>query len=59
MSDLIDALRAGDRVDLTRESVRLVRHELIEVEAIEVIGADRDERTESHTNERNGSRPRL
>ena len=39
VSDLLDAFRAGDGVDLIRESVRLVLQELIEVEAAEVIGA--------------------
>ena len=37
-SELLDAFRAGDGVDLIRESVRLVLQELIEVEAAEVIG---------------------
>ena len=37
-SELLDAFRAGDGVDLIRESVRLVLQELIEVEATEVIG---------------------
>src|SRR5690606_11676168 len=39
--------------------VRLVLQELIEVEAAEVIGAARYERTEQRVNERNGHRPRL
>ena len=39
VSELLDAFRAGDGVDLIRESVRLVLQELIEVEATEVIGA--------------------
>jgi putative transposase len=59
VSDLLDAFRAGDGVDLIRESVRLVLQELIEVEATEMIGAAPYERTETRTNERNGSRPRL
>jgi transposase-like protein len=59
VSELLDAFRAGDGVDLIRESVRLVLQELIEVEAAEVIGAARYERTEDRTNERNGHRPRL
>jgi len=36
VSELLDAFRAGDGVDLIRESVRLVLQELIEVEAAEV-----------------------
>ena len=38
LSELLDAFRAGDGVDLVRESVRLVLQELIEVEAAQVIG---------------------
>jgi putative transposase len=59
VSELLDAFRAGDGVDLIRESVRLVLQELIEVEAAEVIGAARYERTDGRTNERNGHRRRL
>jgi putative transposase len=59
VSELLDAFRAGDGVDLIRESVRLVLQELIEVEATQEIGAAPYERTETRTNERNGSRPRL
>ncbi len=33
VSDLLDALRSGDGVDLVRESVRMVLQELIETEA--------------------------
>lgn len=59
LSELLDAFRAGDGVDLIRESVRVVLQELIEAEATEVIGAGRYERTESRITDRNGSRPRL
>ena len=59
LSELLDAFRAGDGVDLIRESVRTVLQELIEAEATEVIGAGRYERTESRVTDRNGSRPRL
>ncbi len=58
VSELLDAFRAGDGVDLVRESVRLVLQELIEVEAAQVIGAGRYERTPERVAERNGSRPR-
>jgi transposase-like protein len=57
VSELLDAFRAGDGVDLVRESVRLVLQELIEVEAAQVIGASRYERTHDRVTERNGSRP--
>ena len=59
VSDLLDAFRAGDGVDLVRESVRIVLQELIEAEAAEVIGAGRYERTPERVTERNGSRPKL
>jgi putative transposase len=59
VSELLDAFRAGDGVDLIRDAVQLVLQELIEVEATEQIGAGRYERTESRTTDRNGSRPRL
>jgi len=59
LSELLDAFRAGEGVDLVRDAVRLVLQELIEVEATERIGADRYERSEARVTERNGSRPRL
>ena len=59
LSELLDAFRAGDGVDLIRESVRMVMQELIEAEATELIGAARYERTEGRTTERNGTRPKL
>ena len=59
LSDLLDAFRAGEGVDLIRDAVQLVLQELIEVEATEQIGADRYERTDTRVTERNGSRPRL
>ena len=59
LSELLEAFRAGDGVDLIRESVRLVMQELIEAEATEVIGAARYERTEGRTVDRNGTRAKL
>ena len=59
LSELLDAFRVGEGVDLVRDAVRLVMQELIEVEASERIGADRYERSEERVTERNGSRPRL
>jgi transposase-like protein len=59
LPELLEALRTGEAVELIRESVRMVLQELIEVEATELIGAARYERTDTRTNERNGSRPRL
>jgi putative transposase len=59
VSELLEAFRAGEGVDLIRESVRMVMQELIETEASETIGADRYERTDTRVTDRNGSRPRL
>jgi putative transposase len=59
VSDLLEAFRTGEGVDLIRESVRMVMQELIEAEATEKIGAARYERSESRTTDRNGARPRL
>ena len=59
LPELLDALRAGDGVNLIRDAVRLVMQELIELEATEMIGAARYERSDGRTNERNGHRPRL
>ncbi len=59
LSELLDAFRAGEGVDLVRESVRMVMQELIDAEAAERIGAGRYERNESRLTDRNGTRPRL
>ena len=59
VSELLEAFRAAEGVDLIRESVRMVMQELIETEASERIGADRYERTDTRVTDRNGSRPRL
>ena len=54
-SELLAAFRAGEGVDLVRESVRLVMQELVEVDAAEQIGASRYQRTEDRITHRNGS----
>src|SRR4051794_35582828 len=59
VSELLEAFRAGEGVDLIRESVLMVLQELIETEAAEVIGAARYERTATRTTERNGHRERM
>ena len=59
VSELLEAFRAGEGVDLIRESVRMVMQELIEAEATERVGAAKYERTESRVTERNGARDRL
>ncbi|HUY06238.1 MAG TPA: hypothetical protein VMU99_03125 [Acidimicrobiales bacterium] len=40
---MLDALRAGEDIDLVRQSVEFVLQALIEAEATEVIGASRHE----------------
>jgi len=46
LNDLLEAIRAGDGTDTLREAMRLVLQELIELEAIEVIGTACYERSE-------------
>lgn len=58
VSDLLASVQNGEQVDVVRESVRIVLHELIDAEAIAVIGADRYQRTPDRVAERNGSRSR-
>jgi hypothetical protein len=41
LSELLEAFRAGEGVDLIRDAVRVALQELIELEAEQVIGADR------------------
>jgi putative transposase len=59
LSELLEVFRAGEGVDLIREAVRVALQDLIELEATEVIGAARYERSETRRAERNGSRPRV
>jgi putative transposase len=59
LSDLLDALRTGEGLDLVREAVTLVCQELIEAELTQVIGADRYERADTRLTERNGHRTRV
>ena len=59
LSELLEAIRAGDGTDFLREAMALVLQELIELEATQVIGAGRYERTDERTTHRNGSRTRL
>ena len=47
LSELLEAFRAGEGVDLIRESVRMALQELIEAEATEAIGAARYERSDA------------
>lgn len=59
LSELLDAIRAGDGTDVLRDAITLVLQELIELEAAQAIGAARYERTDERTTQRNGSRTRL
>jgi putative transposase len=59
LSELLDAFRTGEGLDLVGEAVNLVAQELIESEFSAHIGAERYERTTSRTTERNGHRARV
>jgi transposase-like protein len=59
LSELLDALRAGEMTDTIRTSLEWILQQLIEAEATAVIGAAPHQRTEGRTNQRNGHRPRL
>jgi putative transposase len=59
LSELLDAFRTGEGLDLVKEAAALVCQELIEVELAAQIGADRYERSSTRSNERNGHRPRV
>jgi putative transposase len=59
LTELLDALRAGGDMDFMREAMQLVLQALIELEATQVIGAGRYERTDTRTTHRNGRRSRL
>ena len=58
-TELLEAFKSTDGVDLIRDAVRYVFQELIEAEATSAIGADRYERNEGRVTERNGHRVRL
>lgn len=59
LSEILEAFRAGEGVDLIRESVRVALQELIELEATEHVGAAPYERTEDRVAERNGHLRRV
>jgi putative transposase len=60
LSELLDALTDRDRgVDLVRELAEYLAQALIEVQAAQVIGAGRYERTDERVTERNGHRSRT
>ena len=59
LSELLDALRAGDLSDPIRASLQWVLQALIEAEATEAIGAGPHERSATRINQRNGHRLRV
>ena len=59
LTELLAALKAGEMTDTIRTSLEWILQQLIEAEATAFIGADRFERTDTRTNQRNGHRPRL
>ncbi len=59
LNELLTAIRAGGDIDVVRQGVELMLQALIDAEATARIGADRFERTDSRTTQRNGTRDRL
>ena len=59
LSELLDALRAGEGTDQVRTLAQWALQQLIELEATEKIGAGRYERSDARVTERNGHRPRV
>ena len=58
LNQLLDAVRAGGDIDVVRRGVELMLQALIDAEATARIGAERFERSENRTTQRNGSRDR-
>jgi len=59
VNELLTAIRAGGDIDVVRQGVALMLQALIDAEATARIGADRFERTDSGTTQRNGTRDLL
>ena len=59
LSELLDAVKAGEMTEKIRTSVAWVLQELIEAELTATIGAGPHERSETRTAQRNGHRPKL
>ena len=57
--EVLDALKAGDAGERVRVAAETMYQALIDAELTATIGAEPWERTESRTNQRNGSRPRT
>ena len=59
LSELLEAFRTGEGVNLIQDALQLALQEMIEAEATTVIGAGRYERTSERKTDRNGTRPRT
>ncbi len=59
LSELLEALKAGEATDTVRSSLAWILQELIEAELTATIGALPNERTETRRALRNGHRPKL
>jgi transposase-like protein len=59
LTELLAALKAGEMTDTIRTSLEWILQQLIEAETTAFIGADRFERSDTRTTQRNGHRPRL
>ena len=59
LSELLEALKAGEVTDTVRSSLAWILQELIEAELTATIGALPNERTETRRALRNGHRPKL
>jgi len=59
LSELLEAVKAGEMTEKIRTSLAWVLQQLIEAELTATIGAGPHERTDSRTAQRNGHRPKL
>ena len=57
--EVLDALRNADAADRIKQAAETIYQALIDAELTALIGAGPHERTETRTNQRNGTRPRT
>lgn len=57
--ELLDVMRSADGGDLMRRLLATILQLLVDAEATAVIGAERHERSQARTNQRNGTRDKL